>query len=332
MTGTSEPLRTGGRVSFFVVGSPRSGTTLVQRLACELPGVKMPPETHFFSQFAAGLLRRRNFPVGRTELAEEISTFAKLETSRGMSIDVDRIVSDLGGSCSSPFEMFDAIVRHVAGPAEVTGEKTPNHLLCYQALFRAAPWLKFIGVVRDPRSVVASNLSMPWRDQERFVRWGEDVHLAFATQWSIWQQKMLQMSAELGPERCIVVRYEDVVADPDAARRRIAVFLGRPADERSETPPAEIVLPWEDWKNAALGDVVTDRVTSWGEQLTAKQAAEVLALCRSSMCKVGYREDAPNVAQAIACMWRPLATRSLDLVRFRRGQAAYARSFDGWTL
>lgn len=39
--------------AFLIVGTPRSGTTLVQRLASELPGVAIPPETHFFSLFVA---------------------------------------------------------------------------------------------------------------------------------------------------------------------------------------------------------------------------------------------------------------------------------------
>jgi len=51
---------------FLIVGSARSGTTLVQRLACELPGVAMPPETHFFDIFL-----RRLLPVAPQILADE---------------------------------------------------------------------------------------------------------------------------------------------------------------------------------------------------------------------------------------------------------------------
>ena len=36
-------------LSFLVVGTARSGTTLVQRLCCELPRVWVPGETHFWS-------------------------------------------------------------------------------------------------------------------------------------------------------------------------------------------------------------------------------------------------------------------------------------------
>ena len=34
-------------------GTPRSGTIVTQRLCCELPGVVMPPETHFLHLFAS---------------------------------------------------------------------------------------------------------------------------------------------------------------------------------------------------------------------------------------------------------------------------------------
>jgi len=46
---------------FAIVGSPRSGTTLVQRLCCELEGVVVPYETHFFSAYLP--VCRPRFPL-----------------------------------------------------------------------------------------------------------------------------------------------------------------------------------------------------------------------------------------------------------------------------
>ena len=84
-TGDVPASTAGPRVRFLVVGSPRSGTTLVQRLACEIPGVRMPAETHFFSQFATGLLARRSFPLTGEALVDEIGRFASLDSSRGLA-------------------------------------------------------------------------------------------------------------------------------------------------------------------------------------------------------------------------------------------------------
>ena len=64
------------RVGFLVVGSPRSGTTLLQRLSCEIEGVRMPPETHFFSDFVWGLVHRAKFPLPMPDLRKEIERFA----------------------------------------------------------------------------------------------------------------------------------------------------------------------------------------------------------------------------------------------------------------
>jgi hypothetical protein len=100
--------------SFLIVGSPRSGTTLVQRLASELPGVHVPPETHFFDTFVAGLMERRAFPLDRRALEEELDEYLALPTSSQLPLDPSAVVTVLGGRCDSPLELFAAIVETLA--------------------------------------------------------------------------------------------------------------------------------------------------------------------------------------------------------------------------
>src|SRR5437588_2405307 len=124
------PVRDDADPAFLIVGSQRAGTTLVQRLACELDGVAVPPETHFFSsRFAGSLVQRNTFPLDRRTLADELQRYASLPTSRGFDLDVDAVIERLGGSCRSWERLFGAIVRQLAGPdVPVVGEKTPGHL------------------------------------------------------------------------------------------------------------------------------------------------------------------------------------------------------------
>jgi hypothetical protein len=318
---------TAGHVAFLVVGSARSGTTLVQRLICELPGVKMPPETHFFSQFAAGLLARRSFPLDTEQLSEELASFAASKSSRGLDIDADAVVSDLAGACDGPFALFDALVRRISGPAEMWGEKTPDHLLWWRPIARSAPWMRFVAVVRDPRAVVASNIEMPWRDDQRMPAWGDQIHLAFAERWACLQRQVKAMRSELGPTRSLVVRYEDVVADPDETRARLAEFLGRRARADLQAAPAGIVLPWESWKREALGPVVRDRVDSWRQSLGDSRAREVAAVCRTGMRDFGYA-DAPSTGAAFVTLSR-LGPRAIArLVSYRRAYEGYLEVID----
>jgi hypothetical protein len=321
-----------GSVGFLVVGSPRSGTTLVQRLACEIPGVAMPPETHFFSDFAGGLVTNHRFPLRGRELADAVRSFAEAEPSSGLDIDVDAVVSDLGGTCLRPFDLFEALVRHLAGPAEIWGEKTPNHLVWWRPINAAAPWMRFVAVVRDPRAVVASNLDMPWRTDPTLPTWGDQMHLAFAELWRFFQIQTLAMAEALGPTRCLVVRYEDVVKDPDATRGRLAHFLGRPLDGSAQTAPAGIVLPWESWKAQALDPVADDRVAMWREQLDRRRATEIALVCHTPMAAFDYNDDVPTRWEGVATGARRGPLPWLRLARYARARRVRLGAIERYRL
>lgn len=318
----------GGRIGFLVVGSARSGTTLVQRLICELPGVRMPPETHFFSQFAPKLLERREFPLNAEQISEEVASFAALDTSRGLEIDTEAVVAELGGTCARPFDLFDALVRQLSGPAEMWGEKTPDHLMWWRPVARSAPWVRFVAVVRDPRAVVASSLQMPWTGDSRMPAWGDDVHLAFAERWACLQRHLSAMQIELDPSRTMSVRYEDVVADPDGTRAALAEFLGRPAPSALQAPPAQIVQPWEPWKRDSLGPVTKDRLHTWNEALGTRRSREVAAVCHRGMRELGY-DGATARAPLRASTWLAMGPRAIArLLRYRRAYEGYLERID----
>lgn len=276
-------------VGFLVVGTPRSGTTLVQRLALELAGVGMPPETHFFAELALPLLARRRFPLDRVALAEELRAFGQLPSSRGMTFDPTAITARLAGRCSSLIELFDAVVRELVGPAALLGEKTPDHLRWWRPLSAARPALLFVAVVRDPRPVVASNLAAPFR-QSRRESWGEDYPLALAVQWRFHQRLILRLAHRLGPRRCLLVRYEDITADPDRVRNQLGGFLQRPVAGR--VPPSvgsAVVHPWESWKSESFGKIRDDASEQWRVGLSDRQAQLIVRICGREMRQLGYR-------------------------------------------
>jgi hypothetical protein len=257
----------------------------------------MPPETHFFSDFASGLVHRRKFPLAGDALLEELDLFSARDSSKGLELDTDSVMGDLGGVAASPFELFEAIVRTLAGPARVLGEKTPGHLLWWPAIVRAAPWVRFVLIVRDPRAVTASSLSMPWTTNDDLASFESRIHLPLAARWMFDQWTASRLSTTLGTQRCLVLRYEDLVADPDAARERIASLIGLSVGVLRQPTPSEIVLPWEQWKRSALGAVRTDRVSAWSDTLGPREASQVAAICRAGMRRFGYT-DRPGPLRA----------------------------------
>ncbi len=90
----------------------------------------------------------------------------------------------------------------------------------------------------------------------------------------------------------MVLRYEDLVQEPDGTRSAIASFLGLPprqsADDGEPSEYTRIIMPWEAWKMRALAPVTTARVDVWRELLTPSQSLAVAAICRSEMKRFGY--------------------------------------------
>jgi hypothetical protein len=102
-----------------------------------------------------------------------------------------------------------------------TGNKTPTNTENVDRLARAFPDARFIIIVRDPRDV-----AMSWRR-----RWDRDERLTAAK----WEGRLARGRAHLArlpADRHLVVRYEDILDDLEAACRAICGFLGLPFDER----------------------------------------------------------------------------------------------------
>ena len=299
--------------AFIIVGTPRSGTTLVQRLASELREVAVPPETHFFSLFVEE--HRPSFPLVGDGLVAALTEYTAIEQVAATGLRPSDVTAQLADPTrvSRPVELFAAVVRAMADADKpVLGEKTPSHLLWWRPLTSALPQLKVVGVIRDPRAVVASNLA---------VEWGMRSLGALAGRWVADERLLDDAAALLGPARFQLLRYEDVVADPAAARNQIAGFLGVDGDA-VETAGA-VASPRETWKARASGPVTTDRVASWAAELEPGGADIISALCRRGMARHGYDVSAP----ARVGLRLPV-TEGIRFVRFRRLRDRRSRVID----
>jgi Sulfotransferase family len=267
----------------MIVGTPRSGTTLVQRLASELPGVRVPPETHFFRSFVPGLLKRRVLPLRRADIVQELETFLELDTSRGLEFQPEAVAARLDGRCATVSELFAALVRELAGDGRLYGEKTPSHLRWWPLLTRWMPELRMVFVVRDPRAVVASY----------FAAWGVRPHAVVAERWAIDQQQVALAERRLGETGCLVLRYEDVVVDVEASRRRLAAFLGASCESTAISAP--LSLPWETWKAGAGEPVREDRTDAWRVTLPDRVWNDIETITGGEMMRFGYTPERPGV-------------------------------------
>jgi hypothetical protein len=291
--------------AFLIVGTPRSGTTLVQRLCRELPGVGVPPETHFFSQLAPWLLRRP-LPLDDDAVREALARFAALTTSRDLALDPAAVMERLPQGGAGALDLFGAIVAALAPGAEVLGEKTPNHLLWWRPVARALPGPRWNVVVRDPRAVVASYRTA----------WGARDHVVLAARWRSDQREAARLLDAL-PRSALLLRFEEVVAFPEHARARVARFLGVAVSAPVPvTQSSGLGAPWEVWKARAAGAIDPSRARTWEDVLSPREASDVVAIAGDAMPRFGY--PAPARAARVAGRARIGPSARWRRARFRR--------------
>ncbi|MEL6739344.1 MAG: sulfotransferase [Planctomycetota bacterium] len=294
---------------FFVVGSPRSGTTLLQSMLMRAPGVTIPPETHFMN---ITWQRRGKMPDLRTDAGWERAVTAV----RARTVQDEIELSDASfdrrvESCPRTYAdllraWLDAIGDHEG--ARVVGEKSPGHTAFVTELAAAMPGAKFIHIVRDPRDVVLSQ-------KEVFGR----PAILSALRWRLDLRHHHDAERLLPRDRYRLVKYEDLVADPESAIRPLAEFLGLTYSDEMINPGERDKAGFssmETHKLQTLEKVTTGRIGRYKGKLSKGDIAATERLCAELMRGLGYELE--NSSTAYGTTMLALRAPGAVLERFRR--------------
>jgi hypothetical protein len=190
----------------FVGGSPRSGTTLVQRVLNHHPKVYGGPEFDFIPSIAE-LYQRMRDSVRSGRITRIIDETTVREAFR-------ELIASL-------------LVRKAEGEGvAILSEKTPSNVLAFELLDEIVPESKKILVIRDPRDVVNSIIEVGNRQRRRLGSKSGFVRDIFAA--VNYVNRCLRAGCLFAEHstNCLVVYYEDLVANPLQEANRIYTFLG----------------------------------------------------------------------------------------------------------
>jgi hypothetical protein len=268
----------------FVVGCPRSGTTMLSLMIHAHPRLAMPPE----SRFLIKTWRKRekygdlSTPQQRMALAKScVRTGSKV---RDLGLDPDETLKaileappTLGSAFGTVFKLFAD--KHGAAR---WGDKRPAYYQEVDVLLRLFPDAQIVHIVRDGRANVASLKKMPW--------WPYDSVGSMAS-WSQAEFCSQRNAKRLPKDVFHVIRYESLVADPEPVLRELCAFLEEdfvPAMlEPSEV--RDVVPEKKTWHVALNQSVNTDRVESWRKGLEPWELGLMETVLRRKLRRWGYQ-------------------------------------------
>lgn len=198
----------------FIVGAPRSGTTLLRMMIDAHPSIAIPPETGFVPAAAALQNAPLEDPRGALlDLITDSAAWADFGLSRA------DLVEEFAGL--RPFSIADGVrafyslyaARH---GKQGFGDKTPGYVANMRAIEALLPEVAFIHIIRDGRDAALSLRSL-W-----FSPGSEIETLA-----SFWRD-YVAAGRSAGPScnKYYEVRFEALVSNPEQELRGVCKFLG----------------------------------------------------------------------------------------------------------
>ncbi|MBM4013831.1 MAG: sulfotransferase [Planctomycetes bacterium] len=298
----------------FVVGAPRSGTTLLRAMLNRHSRIGLCDETFFFYWVAN---RQRVFgdladPARRARAVDRF-----LETRRviRLGLDLAELRAALLREATSYPRFFAALLRFCARAAgkTIAGEKTPQHALEARTLLDWYPEARLLHLIRDPRDVVASLRRMPW---------GAGSRLGDAC---TWRDCVAGAEACAADPRFLRLRYEDLIEAPEQELRRICAALGIAFESVMLEGSGRKTDRW--WFDRAQGAIEKGRVERWRSELTADDIAVVEAVAGEALGRHGYVPAAPPATPAQMARARREARMAGMRRRIRHLPATFWRLF-----
>jgi hypothetical protein len=285
----------------FIVGCPRSGTTLFRHIVGAHPQIAITPEAHWIPLWFEK--RRGLMPDGLVtpELVSELlahNKFALFELGR------EAVMSLSGRGQPISYASFVTGIFDLYGEArgkKVVGNKTPDSVRRIDTLHALWPEARFVHLIRDGRDVALSLMNWPsvrTKKPGTFPTWKDDPVSTAALWWELNVRRGREAGEALGPELYRELRYESLVAHPAQECATLCEFLSLAYDES--------MLNYHEAFKAAVGpEVVRDRqpITSglrnWRTQMPANDVERFEAAVGILLDELGY-ERAFNRPRPVA--------------------------------
>lgn len=278
---------------YFIVGSGRSGSTLLRRLMMTSYRTFIPPETYVLGSMIRGFagVARRPWPEIVEWAMQQFEQHPQFSTHGVADLEgYASAATSLQPSQRSLASLLDGLYRYLGDCAGIDyldwGDKTPWNTFFLREIHAVFPHAKFVHVLRDGCDVVVS-----------YMLAGRYHNILDAAGRWMQANKEVLSFRHRHPQLFVTVRYEELVHAHPGVVAELSTFLGLvprgPGTEPDIASRLGDVNQLDHHRNV-LSDVSTHNIGKGRRALTDEQKGSLSPIMDTMLVKLGY----PPVAAA----------------------------------
>ena len=265
----------------FIVGCPRSGTTLLQRVVRAHAKIAIMPEAPWIPR---EFRRESGLTSEGMVTADLIPQLLEHPKFSRLGFDRDQLPTLVNNRRPVSYSSFVSCIFDLFGKRkgkELVGNKTPGFVRKIESLHRLWPEARFVHLIRDGRDVYLSMINRPLRHVNLgpFNTWAQDPVTTAALWWELSVKRGRQAGSFLGPGRYYEIRYESLVARPAEECAVLCAFLGLTYEEgmlrfherrKRAAPPSDAKQAWlsSEGESEFRLRPITPGLRDWRSQMT----------------------------------------------------------------
>lgn len=289
------------RPPIFIIGNPRSGTTLLRLMVNNHPSIVIPPECGFavwwwekYHDWGPDFERDSRALDG---FLTDLAASKKIETWNLDYVALRDFI--IAGRPATYGQLVSCVYTFFGDSSGKTshrwGDKNNFYILHIATLAKMFSDAMYIHIVRDGRDVACSyrNLAALPIDSKYAPHLATDI-AAIATEWRDNNAQAIVAFDAIDQARVCVVRYEDLVTNSEVELRRICTFLDEPFHEqmleyylwnqKAQQEPVEFLQ----WKRKTLEMPTDSEVGKFRRLLTAEEISIFDRIAGDMLSRFGY--------------------------------------------
>ena len=274
----------------FIVGCPRSGTSLLQRIVNAHPQIPITPETHWIPRLFE---KRKGLTPEDMVTTELISRLLEQPRFTRLGIGQEELLAMIAGGRPVSYSSLVTAIFDSYGDAQgkaLVGDKTPGYVRRMNTLHALWPQARFVHLIRDGRDVYLSMRHRPLHDLKAgaFDTWSEKPVLTAALWWELNVRGGRKAGNLLGAGLYYEIRYESLIAHPREECEALSAFLGLPYDDA-------MLRFNETQRKKKERRPITPGLRDWRTQMPAQDLERFEAAAGGLLEELGYARAFPRL-------------------------------------